>query len=325
MTGKNKSCALIASLMLGSLLAGCQQTRPSQLYFDWDSFVHSDDGHYRPSAAPPRPEPAPVYTPEPVRPVARPEAVTAETLTPVPQARPAPVVRHPWPAPSGPDAAPPQTYHPQTDDAVADDTANLPLPRHAPRMSTQNADTSAEPSATPLPRRADRSQFAASSAAPAADAAPADAPVSAVVDKPVRPAKTASAMPFSGTEHFGWPLHGTVVADFGTSADGQRNDGINIAVPAGTPIVAAAEGTVGYAGGDMKSYGNLVVLRHDGNYFTAYAHAEKLLVKTGDHVKAGQTIGYAGQTGDVESPQLHFEIRKGHEPVDPRKFLGARG
>lgn len=296
-SGKMKARVLIVSVLLGGLLSGCQEPRPATLHFDWDSFVRAENGSYTPSAMPPQPRPAPVYTPEPVRPVARPEVVTGETLAPVPQSRP---VQHARVRPASvPDDTQSLRSQSQPEDAAVEDTANLPRPRHAPARPAVAAEDSAS---------------SASAAAPAE-----------AEDRPARAAKTASATPFSGSEHFRWPLRGTVIADFGASADGERNDGINIAVPAGTPITASADGTVGYAGGDMKSYGNLVVLRHDGNYFTAYAHADKLLVKTGDHVKAGQTIGYAGQTGDVDSPQLHFEIRKGHEPVDPRKFLSAKG
>jgi murein DD-endopeptidase MepM/ murein hydrolase activator NlpD len=122
---------------------------------------------------------------------------------------------------------------------------------------------------------------------------------------------------------FIWPLNGRVISSFGETAAGERNDGINIATSEGAPIHAAAAGTVSYAGDELKSYGNLVLIRHDGNYVTAYAHAEKLVVSRGDRVAKGQIIGYAGSTGDVSSPQLHFEIRRGVHPVDPRPLLGS--
>jgi murein DD-endopeptidase MepM/ murein hydrolase activator NlpD len=92
-------------------------------------------------------------------------------------------------------------------------------------------------------------------------------------------------------------------------------------VPEGTPIKAAEDGVVAYAGNELKGYGNLVLIRHAGGYVSAYANASDLMVKRGDRVKRGQVIAHAGQTGNVTSPQLHFEIRKGSTPVNPTKFL----
>ena len=96
-----------------------------------------------------------------------------------------------------------------------------------------------------------------------------------------------------------------------------QNDGINLAVPEGTPIKAADDGVVAYAGNELKGYGNLVLIRHANGFVSAYANASELLVKRGDTIKRGQVIAHAGQTGNVTSPQLHFEIRKGSTPVDP--------
>lgn len=124
--------------------------------------------------------------------------------------------------------------------------------------------------------------------------------------------------------HFSWPLSGRIISDYGSASSGERNDGINIAAYSGEPIRAAADGTVTYAGDDLKSYGNLALIRHDGNFVTAYAHAERFVVSRGDHVARGQVIGYAGKTGDVRSPQLHFEIRQGVRPVNPRPLLGSQ-
>ena len=112
-----------------------------------------------------------------------------------------------------------------------------------------------------------------------------------------------------------------MLADFGSTASGARNDGINIATTQGAPIHASASGTVTYAGDELKAYGNLVLIKHAGNYTTAYAHAERLVVSRGDFVARGQVIGYTGQTGDVTSPQLHFEIRSNTTPVNPRSYL----
>lgn len=124
-----------------------------------------------------------------------------------------------------------------------------------------------------------------------------------------------------GGAGFRWPVRGRVIAGFGPKPTGQQNDGINIAVPEGTPIKASEDGVVAYSGNELKGYGNLVLVRHASGHVTAYAHASELLVKRGDSVKRGQTIAKSGQTGNVSSPQLHFEIRKGATPVDPMQFL----
>jgi murein DD-endopeptidase MepM/ murein hydrolase activator NlpD len=125
------------------------------------------------------------------------------------------------------------------------------------------------------------------------------------------------------TPAFVWPLTGRVISDFGTESNGERNDGINIAAQPGTPIRAAAAGTISYAGNELRGYGNLILIKHDDGYVTAYAHAERITVQRGDTVTKGQIIAYAGSTGDVTSPQLHFEIRHGVQPVNPRSLLVA--
>lgn len=130
--------------------------------------------------------------------------------------------------------------------------------------------------------------------------------------------------PAREAEIFEWPVEGRIILPFGRADEGQRNDGINIATPPGTPIHAAAAGTVTYAD-RLKGYGRLVLIRHDNGYITAYAHAETLLVSNGDHVARGDVIGYAGKSGDVASPQLHFEIRRGVKPLDPKPLLMAAG
>jgi murein DD-endopeptidase MepM/ murein hydrolase activator NlpD len=134
----------------------------------------------------------------------------------------------------------------------------------------------------------------------------------------VKAAEPSGAMP-----SFRWPARGRVIAAFGSKPNGTQNDGINLAVPEGTPIKAADDGVVAYAGNELKGYGNLVLIRHSNGYVSAYAHARELLVKRGDTIKRGQVIAHAGQTGNVTSPQLHFEIRKGSTPVDPTQFLGG--
>jgi murein DD-endopeptidase MepM/ murein hydrolase activator NlpD len=122
---------------------------------------------------------------------------------------------------------------------------------------------------------------------------------------------------------FRWPVRGRIIAGFGPKTNGQQNDGINLAVPEGTPIKAAEDGVVAYAGNELKGYGNLVLIRHPNGFVTAYAHASELMVKRGDQIKRGQVIARSGQTGTVTSPQLHFEIRKGSAPVDPTQYLAG--
>jgi murein DD-endopeptidase MepM/ murein hydrolase activator NlpD len=129
--------------------------------------------------------------------------------------------------------------------------------------------------------------------------------------------------PAGNAPSFAWPLSGRVIADFGSTANGGKNDGINIATAMDAPIHASASGSVTYAGDELKGYGNLVLVKHAGGFTTAYAHADRLVVSRGDFVAKGQVIGYSGQTGDVTSPQLHFEIRNATTPVNPRSYLST--
>jgi murein DD-endopeptidase MepM/ murein hydrolase activator NlpD len=141
-------------------------------------------------------------------------------------------------------------------------------------------------------------------------------------DTPTEPVATAATPIDAGSNlALRWPLKGKVISGFGAKPNGLKNEGINIAVPEGTNIQAAEAGVVAYAGNELKGYGNLVLVRHPGGYVTAYAHASQLLVKRGDTVKRGDVIAKAGQTGAVQSPQLHFEVRKGATALDPNKFL----
>lgn len=133
--------------------------------------------------------------------------------------------------------------------------------------------------------------------------------------------QVAEGAPIAGAPGMRWPVRGKVISGFGPKDNGLKNEGINIAVPEGTSIRAAADGVVAYAGNELKGYGNLVLIRHEDGYVTAYAHASELFVKRGDTVKRGDVIAKAGQTGSVSSPQLHFEVRKGAVALDPMKFL----
>jgi murein DD-endopeptidase MepM/ murein hydrolase activator NlpD len=164
---------------------------------------------------------------------------------------------------------------------------------------------------------------------PAPAYASAESPHSARVAVPESAAATEqqsavkTAEPAGSLPSFRWPARGRVIAGFGPSPNGLQNDGINVAVPEGTPIKAADDGVVAYAGNELKGYGNLVLIKHANGFVTAYAHASEILVKRGDTVKRGEVIAKSGQTGSVTSPQLHFEIRKGSTPVDPSQYLNG--
>lgn len=123
------------------------------------------------------------------------------------------------------------------------------------------------------------------------------------------------------TGRFMRPVDGKVISGYGPKDGGLHNDGINIKAPKGTAVRAAENGVVAYTGSEMAGYGNLVLIRHQDRWITAYAHMEKILVKKGDVVKAGQSIGTVGATGSVDSPQLHFEVRKGTKAEDPAKYI----
>jgi murein DD-endopeptidase MepM/ murein hydrolase activator NlpD len=143
-----------------------------------------------------------------------------------------------------------------------------------------------------------------------------------IEEKPAEaPAKAADATGALPT--FRWPVRGKVITSYGAKTNGKANDGINLAVPEGTPIKAAEDGVVAYSGNELKGYGNLILVRHSNGYVTAYAHASELMVRRGDTIKRGQVIAKSGQSGEVASPQLHFEIRKGSNPVDPLQFLNG--
>jgi murein DD-endopeptidase MepM/ murein hydrolase activator NlpD len=143
-------------------------------------------------------------------------------------------------------------------------------------------------------------------------------PEEAAPEQPVKAADATGALPT-----FRWPVRGRVITTYGAKTNGKQNDGINVAVPEGTPVKAAEDGVVAYSGNELKGYGNLILVRHSNGYVTAYAHASELMVKRGETIKRGQIIAKSGQSGEVGSPQLHFEIRKGSSPVDPLQFLNG--
>lgn len=129
--------------------------------------------------------------------------------------------------------------------------------------------------------------------------------------------------PLLSGDGFLWPVRGRIVSAFGSKPNGTRNDGINILVREGTPVVAAENGVVVYAGTELPGYGRMLLLSHADGFVTAYAHNSELYVGVGDLVERGQRIAAAGKTGNVTSPQLHFEIRDGKKALDPVALLDA--
>ncbi|MBR0812722.1 MULTISPECIES: LysM peptidoglycan-binding domain-containing M23 family metallopeptidase [Bradyrhizobium] len=264
-----------------------------------------------------------------------------------PAPAPAPVAAAPAAKPVAAMAAPPSTHFVNHGDTLAsiarknrissaelaranglDPSAKLKLGTRLTVPGAKTAAVAAPVAAAPV---AGTLQPVAAAPAPATKMAAVAAPVQSArlaqattnveekpAETPAKAAETTSALPT-----FRWPVRGKVVTSYGAKTNGKSNDGINLAVPEGTPVKAAEDGVVAYSGNELKGYGNLVLVRHSNGYVTAYAHASELLVKRGDTIKRGQVIAKSGQSGEVASPQLHFEIRKGSSPVDPLQFLNG--
>lgn len=120
---------------------------------------------------------------------------------------------------------------------------------------------------------------------------------------------------------FAWPLKGKIISPYGTIGKGRNNDGINIKAKLGEAVKAADVGTVAYAGNELKGFGNLILIKHNDGWITAYAHNDRLFVKKGQKVRKGEKIAAAGSTGGVNTPQLHFEIRSGTKALNPMNYL----
>lgn len=127
----------------------------------------------------------------------------------------------------------------------------------------------------------------------------------------------------SGIKSMRWPVNGRIVSKFGSKKNLGKNDGIDISVPEGTSVKAAENGIVIYSGSELAGFGNLILIRHDGGFVTAYAYNKSLVVQKGAEVRRGQVIARSGKTGDAETPMLHFEVRKNSRPVNPVTYLGS--
>ena len=198
--------------------------------------------------------------------------------------------------------------------APPDTAADRPIPLDRPAPSAP-APLPASPVATLTPP--------AIPAAPGRSDATAEPPAAAS-HPPAAPGATAAVTPPPAAHRGGtflWPVRGHVLENYGAGPDGTHNDGINIAAPRGAPVQAADAGTVAYAGNELRGYGNLILIKHSNGWISAYAHCDLILVKTGQKVARGQVIARVGSTGNVSAPQLHFELRRGKQPVDPRDYL----
>jgi len=321
-----------------------------------EPYVRPSPPSYTPAPRTPPPEPyAAAPTPYSPAPVAAPPITSAPVeIGRAPQATSAPISapedEAPVPAPEAPppppaaisETQPLQELRPPSHSRGGlfglfgrnrerdrqEQVAAIPPPTSAPEPAAKPAQQSAfettpERAPTQYQRPAPTPPPAARPAAPVASSAPPQ-----II--PTSPPPTQSDVVTAGRGRFLWPAAGQVISGFGPKSDGQRNDGVNILASSGDPVRSAASGEVVYAGNQVPSFGNLVLIKHPGGWVTAYAHLANIEVKNRDQVSSGQQIGEVGQTGAVDRPQLHFEIRYAPTPrdkatpVDPMTLLPAR-
>jgi len=261
------------------------------------------------------PAPAPARKPEmpPATSSAPPARATRPSVEAAPLDPPTPVAAKPvTPAPVPSHAAAPSPAPVTGKRGVEAESLAPPPSVTQPGGGNGNATAS---SATPVVPAA-RQPAPTPAAPPPSAVVPAQTPVPQVAAAPTL-AKPDEAPPPRTAARFMWPLRGEIISTYGTKPGGLRNDGINIAAAQGSGVAAAESGIVAYAGNQLKSFGNLVLIRHDGGWVTVYAHLADIGVQQGQRVTRGQPIGTVGQTGNVRSPQLHFAVRKGDQVVDP--------
>ena len=151
------------------------------------------------------------------------------------------------------------------------------------------------------------------------------APVApAATARRVLPPEASVAAPARFAGGFAWPVEGNIVSRFGPGGSGERHDGIKIAVPLRTPVLASADGVVSYTGSGVKGLGGIVIVRHGEGWSSIYGHVGEILVQRGQAVKRGQAVALSGDSGFADRPELHFELRKGRVPVDPVGVLPGR-
>jgi murein DD-endopeptidase MepM/ murein hydrolase activator NlpD len=227
--------------------------------------------------------------------------IPATAVAALPPAAPvpatAPPVAPPPPETVGSPSAPPPTIRSAA--PAPEPVASAPRP---PKSISSESATAQRPASPP-----------AEAAAPVARSQPAAPPAGSATAAP--PARTGTA--------FVWPVHGHILAGYGAGPDGTHNDGLNIAAPRGAAVEAVDAGVVAYAGNELRGYGNLLLIKHQGGWISAYAHCDAILVKPGQKIARGQVIARVGSSGNVSTPQLHFELRRGNKPVDPRAYLST--
>ncbi len=213
-------------------------------------------------------------------------------------------------------------------------TVLAPVPAAKPSVAPEavtvpSSSTAYQPGQAPTSLRPPGQKPAVPEPAPAPRpieaASPPSSPTPAQEVAAVSPPKAVEeATPQRATGRLLWPVKGKVISTFGPKPDGLHNDGLNIAAAKGATVVAADNGVVAYAGNELRGFGNLLLVKHSDGFITAYAHLDRISVERGAAVKRGQAIGTVGQTGSVTSPQLHFELRKGSQAVDPRDRMEPR-
>ena len=266
--------------------------------------------------------------PAPVEQRTRPPAATAPRPAP-PPVRPAPAVS----PPVAPPVAPPVVAAPgsgrardpavQTTPVRPGSVESRPLPSTPAAAAPSPSNLLREPRATKRPfSEAALAEMRATDAAAAgvaeASAAPGSPPPPAVSAAPPAPAP-ADGEAASQAAEFDWPLRGRLLQGFGEG----RSTGLSIAASPGDPVLAAGDGRVIFSGPGPRGYGNLIILKHEGDLLSVYGHSRALLVKEGQSVRRGQRIAEAGDSG-TDRPKLLFEIRRGGKPVDPAGLLPAR-
>lgn len=200
------------------------------------------------------------------------------------------------------------------------DPRNVAIPTSRPNYASRTPAPATQPVVEYQPPAPD----VAATRAPAIAATPNPGVDPIITSSVAAKAATAGNAPAAtGISNFRWPVSGRVVTEFDAATSSGKNEGIDISVPEGTAVKAAENGVVIYAGSEISSYGNLILIRHADDWVSAYAHNKAFAVKKGDKVNRGQIIARSGKTGDAERPKLHFELRKNSVPVNPKKYLSG--